>query len=108
MSYNPPPPPPQSEPPASQPAPPKPPLPLQRAPRARQRWREPPVLTPRRVTAVVVGAFAVVFVAENTRGVKVRLLIPEVTLPLWTVFAGAFVLGIILGVLVWRRGPRPS
>jgi uncharacterized integral membrane protein len=66
------------------------------------------LLTPRRVTTVVAGAIVVVFVAENTRGVKVRLLIPEVTLPVWTVFAGGFVLGIFLGVLIWRRGPRPS
>ena len=88
--------------------PPQPPPPPRRAPRSRQRWREPPLLTPRRVTTAVVGAIAVVFVAENTRGVKVRLLIPEVTVPLWTVFAGGLVLGIVLGVLLWRRGPRPS
>jgi uncharacterized integral membrane protein len=97
-----------SPPPQQPPPPPEPQLPARRPPRLRQRWREPAVLTPRRVTAVVVGAIAVVFVAENTRAVKVRLLIPEITLPLWTVLAGAFVLGIVLGVIIWRRGPGPS
>jgi hypothetical protein len=102
------PPPPPPEPPTPPPPPPEPPVPPQRGPHPWQRWREPPVLTPRRVTGVVVGVIAVMFVAENTRGVKVRMLIPEVTVPLWTVFACGFVLGIVLGVLIWRRGPRPS
>jgi uncharacterized integral membrane protein len=99
MTYSPPPP---------QPAPPPEPPPPRRPLRSRQRWGERPLLTARRVTTVVVGAVAVVFAAENTRGVKVRLLIPQVTVPLWTVFAGALVLGIVLGVLLWRGGPRPS
>ena len=99
MTYGPPPP---------QPAPPPEPPPPRRPPRSRQRSGERPLLTARRVTSVVVGAVAVVFAAENTRGVKVRLLIPQVTVPLWTVFAGALVLGIVLGILLWRGGPRPS
>ncbi|KAA5830501.1 LapA family protein [Saccharopolyspora hirsuta] len=61
----------------------------------------------RRVPArVVVGlalvVLAVVLAVENRALVEVRLLVPVVTLPLWTALAGMLVIGVVIGLLVGR------
>lgn len=44
-------------------------------------------LTPARITVVAIAILAVVFIFQNTRHVKIRLLIPEVTMPLYLAFS---------------------
>ncbi|MZD08036.1 DUF1049 domain-containing protein [Streptomyces sp. SID5785] len=55
---------------------------------------------------VVIGALAIWFIAANTKSVAVRLWVPEVTLPLWTVLAFTLLAGIALGLLIARRRAR--
>ncbi|MFE3068263.1 DUF1049 domain-containing protein [Streptomyces sp. NPDC059247] len=49
--------------------------------------------TPGRIVMIVVAILTLVFIFENTREVKIRLLIPEVTMPLY----GALLLAALLG-----------
>ena len=60
-------------------------------------------VTPGRVAAVVLALAAVVFVGENTRPVKVRLLVPEVTVPLWTALLAMAAIGWLCGALLFAR-----
>ena len=60
----------------------------------------------RLVAGLIVLAVAVVFMAENTRKVRVRALVPEVTAPLWAVLAATLVAGMLILMLVQRRRRR--
>ncbi|WP_431041482.1 DUF1049 domain-containing protein [Streptomyces sp. P1-3] len=60
-------------------------------------------LTPRRITALAAAVIALVFVFENTKEVEIRLLIPEVTMPLWLALLAVGVVGVLCGVLLVRR-----
>ncbi|MFF2779977.1 LapA family protein [Streptomyces sp. NPDC058052] len=56
---------------------------------------------------VLVAALAIWFIAANTGSVTIRLWIPTVTLPLWTVLTVTLLVGIVLGLfLALRRGRR--
>ncbi|MDW4905422.1 hypothetical protein RB628_08690 [Streptomyces sp. ADMS] len=46
---------------------------------------------------------ALIFVFENTRATEIRLLIPEVTMPLWTGLLGTAVIGALRGACFMRR-----
>jgi uncharacterized integral membrane protein len=51
----------------------------------------------------------VVFLAENTRNVKMRLIIPEVRAPLFLALLIAAALGALTMVIMrWRRGRRTN
>jgi uncharacterized integral membrane protein len=54
-------------------------------------------LTPGRTVVLVLGVLALVFIFENTRDVRIRLLIPEVTMPLWLALLITFVIGWLCG-----------
>lgn len=54
-------------------------------------------LTPGRIVVLVLGALALVFVFENTQDVRIRLLIPEVTMPLWLALLIPYVVGWLVG-----------
>lgn len=54
------------------------------------------------VTGLALVVLAVVLAVENHGLVEIRLLIPVVTLPLWTALAGMLIIGIVVGLLVGR------
>ncbi|WP_416970016.1 DUF1049 domain-containing protein [Streptomyces sp. 4F14] len=59
--------------------------------------------TPGRIAVAVLGVLALVFIFENTRATKIRLLIPEVTMPLWTALLATAVVGALCGAYFVRR-----
>ncbi|MDX3380858.1 DUF1049 domain-containing protein [Streptomyces niveiscabiei] len=61
------------------------------------------LLTPGRIAVAVLGVLALVFIFENTRATKIRLLIPEVTMPLWTALLATLVVGALCGAYFVRR-----
>lgn len=52
---------------------------------------------------LVVAALSLVFIFENTRETKIRLLIPEVTMPLWLALLAMAVVGALCGYFFGRR-----
>ncbi|MGW7051028.1 hypothetical protein [Streptomyces sp. NPDC054887] len=52
---------------------------------------------------VLITAVTLVFVFENRASVRIRLLIPEVTMPLWGALLIAWGLGVLACVLTARR-----
>lgn len=52
---------------------------------------------------VVVTAIALIFIFENTTSVRIRLLVPEVTMPLWGALLIAWALGVIGAAFTVRR-----
>ncbi|MEV6121376.1 LapA family protein [Streptomyces sp. NPDC052077] len=63
-------------------------------------------LTPSRVATLVVAALAVVLIVQNTREVRIRLLVPVVTMPLYLALLIMFVLGGLCGAFLWRGRAR--
>lgn len=89
--------------------PPQAPQPPPQPPPQQHGWRP----TPRQVVGIVLLVLALIFIFENTKTVKVRLIIPEVKLPLWVALLIAAVLGSLVTLLIqWRRrrkaGPPPA
>ncbi|MEU9101473.1 LapA family protein [Streptomyces sp. NPDC048361] len=61
------------------------------------------LVTPGRIAVLVLAVLALVFIFENTRRVKIRLLIPEVTMPLYLALLAVFVVGLCCGYFLRRR-----
>lgn len=61
------------------------------------------VMTPARVVVVLLAVLALIFIFENTRDTKIRLLIPEVTLPLWMALLATGLIGALCGAYFMRR-----
>lgn len=59
--------------------------------------------TAARISVMAVAIVAVVFIFENTRQVKIRLLIPEVTMPLCLALLAMFLIGVVCGACFLRR-----
>ncbi|WP_217242906.1 hypothetical protein [Streptomyces sp. AC555_RSS877] len=55
---------------------------------------------------VLITAIALIFIFENRTSVKIRLLIPEVTMPLWGALLIAWGLGMLACALTLRRRPH--
>jgi uncharacterized integral membrane protein len=72
----------------------------------RRSFRE--LMTPTRVTGLVLLVLGLIFIFENTRRVRIRLLIPEVTMHLWAALLIAFVIGALVGIFLRRGGGRRS
>ncbi|MFJ8928788.1 DUF1049 domain-containing protein [Streptomyces sp. NPDC102364] len=53
--------------------------------------------TPARIGVIVLAVLGLVFIFENTRHVKIRLLIPEVTVPLYLALLITAVIGATCG-----------
>ncbi|MEV5974026.1 LapA family protein [Streptomyces sp. NPDC051921] len=51
-------------------------------------------------------ALAIWFIAVNTGSVTIRLWIPTVTLPLWSVLTVTLLVGVVLGLFIARRRAR--
>jgi uncharacterized integral membrane protein len=60
-------------------------------------------LTPGRIAALVLAVLTLIFIFENTRKTKIRLLIPEVTMPLWLALFGTAAVGVLCGLFSFRR-----
>ena len=58
-------------------------------------WRAS--LTPGRVTMLVLAVLTLVFIFENTQQTEIRLLIPEVTMPLWAALLATGLIGALCG-----------
>ncbi|MGW2518366.1 LapA family protein [Streptomyces sp. NPDC001617] len=61
------------------------------------------MLTPARVTVLLLAVLALIFIFENTGATRIRLLIPEVTMPLWMALLGTGVIGALCGAYFMRR-----
>ncbi|MET9496526.1 LapA family protein [Streptomyces sp. NPDC006552] len=53
--------------------------------------------TPGRIAVLLLVVLVLVFIFENTRRVQIRLLVPEVTMPLWMALAAVAVIGAVCG-----------
>jgi uncharacterized integral membrane protein len=63
-----------------------------------------PRLTAGQIAGLLVLVLALVFIFENTKSVKVRLIVPEVKAPLFVALLIAAVLGGLVTLLIqWRR-----
>ncbi|MFI0986594.1 LapA family protein [Streptomyces exfoliatus] len=60
-------------------------------------------LTPGRVGMAVLAAVTLIFIFENTGDVKIRILIPEVTMPLYLALLATAILGAACGFYVAAR-----
>ncbi|MFD5203433.1 DUF1049 domain-containing protein [Streptomyces sp. NPDC058375] len=60
-------------------------------------------LTPGRIVVGVLVALVIVFICVNTNKVTIRVLIPEVTMPLWFALLAMFVIGPGCGGYLFRR-----
>ncbi|TQL18702.1 uncharacterized protein DUF1049 [Streptomyces sp. SLBN-134] len=60
----------------------------------------------RTIGFLVLAALAIWFIAANTKSVTIRLWVPTVTLPLWSVLTVTLLVGMALGLLVARRRAR--
>ncbi|MGW3418486.1 DUF1049 domain-containing protein [Streptomyces phaeochromogenes] len=61
------------------------------------------LMTPGRVSVIALAVLALIFIFENTRATKIRLLIPEVTMPLWMALLGTTVIGALCGAYFMKR-----
>ncbi|MFE5910804.1 DUF1049 domain-containing protein [Streptomyces wedmorensis] len=59
--------------------------------------------TPGRIAMTAVAVLTLVFIFENTREVKIRLLIPEVTMPLYVALLATALLGAACGYYAAAR-----
>ncbi|MFD5121046.1 DUF1049 domain-containing protein [Streptomyces sp. NPDC058385] len=62
----------------------------------------------RTIGFVVLAGLVVWFIAANTSSITVRMWIPTVTLPLWTVLTVTLVVGVIFGLIIARRRANRS
>ncbi|MET7519366.1 LapA family protein [Streptomyces sp. NPDC005480] len=60
----------------------------------------------RTIGFVALAAVTIWFIAANTASVTIRLWIPNVTLPLWSVLTVTLIVGILLGLYIARRRAR--
>ncbi|MFF4269381.1 DUF1049 domain-containing protein [Streptomyces sp. NPDC001536] len=60
-------------------------------------------LTPARAVVLLLAVLALIFIFENTRATKIRLLIPEVTMPLWMALLATGVIGALCGAYFMKR-----
>jgi len=60
----------------------------------------------RLIPFVLITAIALVFIFENRTSVEIRLLVPEVTMPLWGALLIAWGLGMLACAFTLRRRPR--
>lgn len=59
--------------------------------------------SPARILVLVIAVLSVVFIAENTQEVKVRLIVPLVTMPMYVWLIVMFLAGMACGAYVFRR-----
>lgn len=52
---------------------------------------------------LLLGVLALIFIFENTRDTRIRLLVPEVTMPLWTALLATGLIGALCGAYFMGR-----
>lgn len=62
-----------------------------------------PFFTPGRVALLVIAALTLLFIFGNTRETKIRLLLPEVSMPLWLALFFTGLIGVLCGRYLGRR-----
>jgi uncharacterized integral membrane protein len=65
-------------------------------------------ISPRTIVALVLLALAIAFIAENTRQVKIRVIVPVVSMPLWAALTAMLVIGVVVGAALHSRSVRRS
>jgi lipopolysaccharide assembly protein A len=60
----------------------------------------------RHAVALILAVLAVIFIAENTKRVKIRALGPTVSTPLWLALLITLVAGMLIPILSRRRRNR--
>lgn len=60
-------------------------------------------LTPGRIILLVAALLTLIFIFENTRRTEIRLLVPEVTMPLWLALFFPAAIGFLCGFFLRRR-----
>ncbi|MFJ6002401.1 hypothetical protein [Arthrobacter sp. NPDC092385] len=60
-------------------------------------------LTGQQITAIILAAVAVIFIAQNREVASISLLFLSVSLPLWVTLAVATAVGVAVGWLLHRR-----
>ena len=60
----------------------------------------------RHLVALILLVLAVIFLVENTRRVRIRVIGPEVKMPLWLALAATLVAGMLILLLAQRRRRR--
>lgn len=60
-------------------------------------------VTPGRIVVAVLGVLALIFIFENTRSTRIRLIVPEVTMPLWVALLATGLIGALCGAYAMRR-----
>ncbi|MFF4250423.1 LapA family protein [Streptomyces sp. NPDC001663] len=60
-------------------------------------------VTPGRVAVLLLAVLALTFIFENTRATEIRLLVSEVTMPLWTALLATALIGSLCGAYFMRR-----
>lgn len=61
------------------------------------------LVTPGRLAVAVLTVLALIFVFENTQHTRIRLLVPEITMPLWTALLAVGLIGWLCGRFVARK-----
>ncbi|MFJ4770145.1 DUF1049 domain-containing protein [Streptomyces uncialis] len=62
--------------------------------------------TPSRIVVIVLAVLTLIFIVENTHDTTIRLIIPEVVMPLWLALLAMWVIGAVCGAYVMRRRAR--
>jgi uncharacterized integral membrane protein len=60
-------------------------------------------VTPARAVVLLLAVLALTFIFENTRATRIRLLVPEVTMPLWTALLATALIGALCGAYFMKR-----
>ena len=61
------------------------------------------VMTPTRVIVLLLAVLALIFIFENTGATRIRILIPEVTMPLWMALLATGAIGALCGAYFMKR-----
>jgi len=60
-------------------------------------------MTPARISMLVLAVLTLIFIFQNTDETKIRLLIPEVVMPLWAALLAMALIGALCGAYFMRR-----
>ncbi|MFG2312319.1 DUF1049 domain-containing protein [Streptomyces sp. NPDC048566] len=61
------------------------------------------LVTPGRIVVAVLGVLGLIFIFENTSSTRIRLIVPEVTMPLWVALLATALVGALCGAYALRR-----
>jgi uncharacterized integral membrane protein len=65
--------------------------------------RDTSAFSPARIAVTLLAVLTLVFICVNTAEVTIRVIIPEVTMPLWAALLGVFLAGGLCGAYLFRR-----